>query len=133
MAALIVGATCRYSISHGEGLAGLRVAGWNALKLPEADSGESSILKVRNIIVFAHIPRRRLRGMCLLRNSKHYVKADFLELGYRFQFFQRLDLDLPDSFSGDPEFLANTVQGQGVTVFQSEPHLNDLMLARGKL
>src|SRR3954454_7960554 len=48
------------------------------------------------------------------------------------QLRQRLGLDLPDALPGDAELLADLFESARVTVGQSEPELDDLLLALGE-
>ena len=52
---------------------------------------------------------------------QHFLKIDLFPLGDDPQFVEGLGLDLPDPLPGDPELLADAVQGLGLSVDQTEP------------
>lgn len=51
--------------------------------------------------------------------------AQDLNAGRLTQLFERLGLNLTNSFTGDPVLLANFFQGLGFSVSQTKPHGDD--------
>src|ERR1700730_11656873 len=71
-----------------------------------------------------HLPATRLRGPSFEKRAKLAAARRMAELA------ERLSLHLPDAFARDREALADLFKGVLAAVADSEPHLDDLFLAR---
>src|SRR3954454_18806161 len=106
------------------------VAGRCLMWIAPSTSTTSSRIKERR----ATTRRLVLRGYAVHERTALLLEVVTQLLGPRRvpQLRQRLGLDLPDALPGDAELLADLFESARVAVGQSEPELDDLLLALGE-